>query len=277
MNAVERPKVFAYLNFREYLDDMILYLRAHRLYSSRSFAETVGFSSPSYLKMIIDGKRNLTVKNARRLAMGLELSTEETRYFLSLVHFGQLSNTDLKQAAFEDLMQFKRFREIHVLTRAEYEFYTDWRQPVLYEMVGHVDFELEAESVCNSLGLTPKELERSLESLILLSLIKKENGKYIKTNLGIRTQHETKSVNVRNFQKTMISKSMELLDEIPAEHRDYQMLTLALSSTDFEALKKVLYSFLARTNQKFSSSKNPESIYQLNLQLFPVADLPKKK
>ncbi len=272
-SSVEKPLVYNYLNFREFLDHMVLFLRAQKKYSSRSFAEKVGFSSPSYLKMIIDGKRNLTIENCRKLASAFELDSEESRFFERLVNFCQVEHSDIKASLFEELSLFKKFREIHVLARAEYDFYNSWAQPVLYEMIGFVEVEKRKAEVAESLKISVSELDAALSSLKLLGLIKQKQGRWVKTNIAIRTTHETANLNVKNFHKAMIRKALERLDELTSERRDYQALTLALSKKDFLALKEMVYEFLNKANQRYSGTLKPHQIYQLNMQLFPLADI----
>ena len=55
-----KPDVFTYIDFRLFLKDAFeaVKARAPRL-SYRTFAKKAGFSSPNFLQMVIQGKRNL--------------------------------------------------------------------------------------------------------------------------------------------------------------------------------------------------------------------------
>src|SRR5689334_20356290 len=55
------PDILAYTNYREYLRDFIAFQKSvNRRFSLREFARRSSFSSHSYLKYILDGKRNLS-------------------------------------------------------------------------------------------------------------------------------------------------------------------------------------------------------------------------
>lgn len=271
-SPIQRPDVFQYLDYREYLDHFVLYLKSHRQYSTREFAAKVGFSSPSYMRMIIDKKRNLTPEFAKKVGVCFDLSSIEQRFFERLVLFCQMKDPDAKSMAFEELNAFKKFRSIHTLTALEFEFYRTWWMPVLYEMVGFVDFVSDQEDILKELQISLAELEQGLLNLQQLGLVEHSRGRWKKTKLAVQTRHETANMNVRNFQKGMISKALKRLDEVEAAERDYQTLTMSLSDDEFKELKKLIYGFISKMNQKFSGSSNPKKVYQLNTQLFPLMD-----
>ena len=58
-------------------------------FSYRSFARAAGFSSPNYLKLVIDGQRNLTAEMAARFAQACGLLGSAADYFCTLVAFNQ--------------------------------------------------------------------------------------------------------------------------------------------------------------------------------------------
>lgn len=274
-SSVARPDIFGYLNYRAFLADFVLYLRAHRLYSARSFALKAGFKSPSYLKMIIDGERNLGPESLRRLGIVLDLRKEENEFFQKLVLFNQTDDFNLKNDAYEDLMGFKKFRKLRELENAQYEFYSKWFMPILFEAVGHTELPRKADLVAKALGISLRDLDQGLETLAQMDLIERRGKSWAKKNSAIQTNPDTESLNVRNFHRQMIHLAMDRLDGIPPDQRDLQGLTLALGEKDFKELRKLVYDFLRRLNQKYTESENATKVYQLSLQLFPVFDFPK--
>ena len=93
-DALERPKLSAYTDFRVYLRDYYNYKRRltkkdFRPYSYGTFAAAADIKSPNYLKLIIDGERNLSSDMTRKFARALGLAKEEADEFHALVDYGQ--------------------------------------------------------------------------------------------------------------------------------------------------------------------------------------------
>ena len=78
--------VFAYSDYRAFLRD---YYRARKAagrgFSYRSFSRRAELKSPNYLKLVIDGDRNLSTDMAKRFASACGLQGAEQRHFIELV------------------------------------------------------------------------------------------------------------------------------------------------------------------------------------------------
>jgi|GEM_PF-609728 len=85
MSEEPLANVFDYLDYREFL--RATYAEGKRLkkLSYRAFSRRAGLLSPNYLKLVIDGKRNITHEMAQRFAQALHLTAEGTEYFELLV------------------------------------------------------------------------------------------------------------------------------------------------------------------------------------------------
>ncbi len=60
------------------------------------FAKMGGFSSASFPKLVIDGKRNLTKSSAGKMAIALKLNKKATDYFHTIVEFSQAKALETK-------------------------------------------------------------------------------------------------------------------------------------------------------------------------------------
>jgi len=93
------PRVFQYRDARRYLGDYYRYKKAtSRGFSYRAFSRRVGLGSPNYLKLVVDGHRNVTPAMARRFGVGCGLAEEELAYFVDLVAYTQ-ARTDAEKAS----------------------------------------------------------------------------------------------------------------------------------------------------------------------------------
>jgi hypothetical protein len=109
--------VFAYLDYRAFLRE---YYRARKAagrgFSYRSFSRRAGLRSPNYLKLVVDGARNLSSDMAERFASACGLCADEQKYFVELVAFGQAANAADRNRRYARLARFERFRSVHKLS-----------------------------------------------------------------------------------------------------------------------------------------------------------------
>src|ERR1044071_9309165 len=86
------PRLNSFTDYRQYLREFYEFrrnqTRTHlRPYSYANFAAAADIKSPNYLKLIIDGQRNLSREMAAKFARATLLSKEETEEFMALVDF----------------------------------------------------------------------------------------------------------------------------------------------------------------------------------------------
>jgi len=86
---IEQPRASSLVSHRDYRSFLRALFeekkRINRRFSFRRFAAIVGFKSPNYLQLILDGERNLSVGTAEVIASRLKLNAGERDYFLALV------------------------------------------------------------------------------------------------------------------------------------------------------------------------------------------------
>jgi len=97
-----------------YHDDPPYYeaAKAHsRVFSYRYFSRKAGYNSPNFLKLVIDGERNISTDSIERFADALGLTLSERRFFANLVAFNQAETAEEKNEAFERVSASRRFRQ----------------------------------------------------------------------------------------------------------------------------------------------------------------------
>ena len=85
-----RPSLFEYENYRSFLKDYFTFSKQQLpQFSYRYFAQKAGFRSPNFLKLVMDGKRNLSSQSIEQFSKAFKLSSIESEFFSYLVHFNQ--------------------------------------------------------------------------------------------------------------------------------------------------------------------------------------------
>ena len=81
--------VILYENYRAYIQDYYSEHHERFGFTWRRFAKAAGYSSPVFLKLVSEGKSNLSDLGIERTAQAMGLVGNDLLYFRVLVHFNQ--------------------------------------------------------------------------------------------------------------------------------------------------------------------------------------------
>ncbi|MBD3316782.1 MAG: TIGR02147 family protein [Chitinivibrionales bacterium] len=133
--------LFEHMNYREYLADYYAEKKARRAcYSYRLFSRKAGFASPNFLKLVIEGQRNLSKDSVFKFSKALGFNKREAEYFENLVFFNQSKTLEEKNAYLSNLMRFRGRVDPAKIERSEYAYFSQWYHPVIRELIASVDF-----------------------------------------------------------------------------------------------------------------------------------------
>jgi uncharacterized protein (TIGR02147 family) len=99
--------LFSYTDYRSFLRDWLAAANGRKSFSFRQFASRAGLGSPGYLKMVIDGQRNLGVDGLERFMNGMRLIGEDRLFFRNLVLWNQAA-TGEERALYEGKLALLR-------------------------------------------------------------------------------------------------------------------------------------------------------------------------
>lgn len=273
-----RPNVAAYRDYRAWLRDMIVYLKATRRgFSYRSFSRTAGFSSPNFLKQVADGKRNLSTASIARFARGLGLDDHEHSVFEALVLLDQAATDDERNHHYRRLRSVVKMDDVARIEADQYELYSRWYTVVVRELVALKGFVDEPGWIARRLlpRIRPHQAQTALELLERLKLIARDGqGRRIVADRQLSTGPRVRSLAIRNFHRLMLELASRALDTVPAQQRDVTSLTLPLTEAKYDRARELIgelrRSILALSDEP-GDSNAPEEIYQIELAMFPVS------
>ncbi|MEN0061777.1 MAG: TIGR02147 family protein [Myxococcota bacterium] len=112
MNDPERPDVYAYTAFRQFLADWFAWKKSGKApFSHRIFAKRLGSSDPSVLSNVIKGHRRLAETRISLFAKAMDLDPQEAEYFTLLVRLGQAGPGEEHERAWAALTQYRVERQ----------------------------------------------------------------------------------------------------------------------------------------------------------------------
>ena len=286
-NSVQAPILSEYVDYRAYLSDFYLYKkRSHqglRAYSYSVFSAAADIKSPNYLKLIIDGKRNLSEEMIGKFAKALKLNRFETFEFRLLVRYGQESDPLRRNQILRELADIRVNRQIKdgEIDREKWERIPNWVGLVLYAMADQkeVNFSLSQLKQLLRGKASEEDIKQSLEKLFEGGQLKRSEGR-VEKGEPISGKEEVPVPLVRKLQAEMNYLGMESLFQDSPKEREFGSLTLSLTEEEFEKYRFELRQLRKRIHKEVAVDRETspaDRIYQLNLQLFPVTDSVSKK
>jgi uncharacterized protein (TIGR02147 family) len=267
--------VFQYIDYRLFLRDYYKEKKATtRHFSYRYFCGKAGISSPVFLKLVMEGKSNISVEMIDKFARALALNKQESRFFKHLVQFNQARTAEEKQDHYAVLVTMSNNVSRYVLGSEQFEYLSKWHNVVIRELVCQHDFKDNFSALASSIvpPISKREAESSVKLLVRLGLIiKQPDGRYRQIDRALATNREVAGPAIRAFNKTMIDLARRSVDAIENTERNVSGMTVGVSKASYDVLCAEIESFKDRVASIVHNSAEVDSVYQLNLQLFPVA------
>ena len=269
------PDVFRYRDYRAFLRAFYaLNKDADRGFSLRAFGKRARLGSSNYLKLVMDGQRNLSVEMAERFAEACGLRGQAAEYFRTLVQFNQAESPDARERAYTRLAGFRRYRKVYRLDRAQEAYCSHWYVPATRELAARTDFEDDPRWIARKLSpkITSKEAEQALATLLELGLLARDaDGKLHQVEPLVQTQDGPLGHHVVNFHRQMLTRAAEALERVPRAEREIESLTLCLSENRMLELKARLEAFCEELLQSFQADEHSRRVVQVNVQMFPLS------
>lgn len=264
--------IYSYLNYRLFLKDVVEALQKDDDFSYRKFSKRAGFSSPNFIILLIQGKRNLAHEGAKKIAKVFGLDSKQTQFFLSLIEANQAKTSEDKIRLTEKLIKSSEFSKAHPLSKDQFAYYSNWYNIVIRELLV---MNPEAKVSWLEKVITPKvskeQVEESLETLQNLGFIKKESSRWISHSSNVMTGNNISNAGLVAYHQKMIELAKESLDRFRSHEREVSSVTIALSQEKFEKFQARVRELKAELLSETSESEPNERVYQFNFQLFPLS------
>jgi uncharacterized protein (TIGR02147 family) len=270
----QKPLIYKYLCYRTFLFDYYQWQKKVTLrYSYRAMADTLGFTSPNFLKLVIDGERNISRESLAKITSGLGLSDKETEYFSYLVFFAQAKNGIDKNYYYGLLISLRSDIGISKIAPEQYEYFSAWYHPAIRELVSGKKAPLDYPALSDQLNrkVTVPQIKNSVALLLRLQLLhQNEHNVYEQTSSVINTDNEIRNFAIRNYHKSVMSVAQCALDEIPSTERENSHATIKISQKCFNTIKDKIQRFREEILQLAALDTNVDGVYHVNLQLYPI-------
>ncbi len=278
--------VFNYTDYRKFLMDYYQeQKKLNKAFSYRFFARKAAISSVGLYKDVVDGRQSLGRTLILKFASGLELKSNEFEYFENMVYFNEAKNIEERKLYFERMIALCHSKTF-IINPEQYEYYSKWyysavRAVISCYVIGDEDCEFIAKTLAPR--IKAEQAKKALKVLLKLGLIaKNESGVYKQKETLVTTgvmeeDQRIASLNIINFQKSMLEIAAKTYDNHPFSLISMSTLTLSISEESFHWIKSEINELRERILNRVANDRNADRVYQMNYNFFPLVKLSETK
>jgi uncharacterized protein (TIGR02147 family) len=187
----------------------------------------------------------------------------------------QATTTADRQFYAEQLFKSRSYKKIQPLKESQFHYYAYWYLVPVRELINVEGFKEDPQWIANKIkpAITTAEARRALEDLQKLDLVRRDaNGKLVQSSPNLNTADEVTSSVVAQYHKEMLKKAVESIDRFPREKREISCATFSVTPHGARRIKELVQKFRQDILDITAQEVNPQNVYQLNFQLFPLSD-----
>lgn len=219
---------------------------------------------PSFLSQVFRSKTHLTPDQAAGLCDFWAFTTDETEYFLSLVHYERSGSKKYRHLLKEKLdslrqanalvskrLQHQGTIELELQTR----YYSDWYWAVIHIMTSVPKFQ-DPSRIAAVLGLDFELVLKVLKELRTMSLVQQDGHRW---TIGANELHLDRSspfnvMNQKNFRQfVQNSLSRDKPDDL------HFCAVYGLSVKSYQTIREMLLNFMSSANKEVLESKEEQA------------------
>lgn len=248
---------FIQKTLRERLDELKL---KNSSFSLRAFARLLEIS-PASLSEFLNGKRVLSEKMIKKIALKLSLSPSEYSNLTKKIDIekNRISKTD-KALNLQNAVQ---------LQNDQYYLVADWHYYSILCLVETEDFVKDYEWIARRLKTSANKVKDCFERLIRLGYLEFDSkGNLCYKDVELNTTEDIPNTSLRRRHKENFEEASEQLYTTEVNKRDYSFMTLAIAPEKLPEIKAKIRKFQDELIASLESSPKKE-VYEFCFQVFP--------
>lgn len=218
-------------------------------FSLRALAKKLKMN-PGGLSLLLNGKRPFTDRMVEKICDELLLSPEQREKIF-------LADPDGEPA--------------RILQQSLFETLSNWVHDAYLSLIQVKNYKNNPQWICRKLGISRTELDRVVQNLLNLNLIKIEDGRSVPTTQGTQVfaiGNTTAALKKLQYEANVLSRIA--LENEDIQKRYHGTNTLTLDPDKMEEAKKYIREFRKRFCVSHNSIDENSRVYQLNVSLYPI-------
>jgi uncharacterized protein (TIGR02147 family) len=235
-------------------------------YSYSAFSRDIGLSS-SFLNLLLNKKRGLSLEMSHRVCRHLKLSIQDEELFSLSIQSCFSRDVNKKEIASEKLKKIINFNSrTNNLSQEEFSEINHPDYLSTLALLNVTSFSCTVENLADRLSLTQDRSVNVLNDLVRLGYIERVGSQHFSLCDSTRTSDEAPSESIKSFHRSVLSENVNGLD-LPIDEREFLHLIYAGNKSDTLKAKRKIKKFIESFNQEFSiNSSDKNSVYQISIQ-----------
>ena len=266
--------IVEYRDYRQCMRDFYEERKRNSYFTWREFASLSGFVSPTYLKLVCDGKTRLSKPGVAKVARAMGLEGFDYTFFALLVKFGNAKTDGEKESALQELEREARMNRIRLVDADAIRYYESPLYPIVRELAPLMPSATFGEMASKiKSAATAIDVREVLQFLVRANLLRRrEDGSYEQTQKAVKGSKETIPLAIRSMNKKMAELAVGSIARDSADERHFSSVTMGIDAPTYERIAREVDAFRKRIVAIANECRKIDQVYQLNLQVFPLTD-----
>lgn len=265
--------VWATTDYRVFLRDWLEGEKVHRPAASLRWMANLLAMDPSLLSKILAQERHLSHSRIQPVCDLIKLVGDEAEYFRLCVHYAKAKGHREAQACFARIAQLRKVSPVP-LDDAQASFWESWIHVALRALLSCGSFRDDWRNLGTL--LRPRQSARRVREAVLtlekLGLVARDgDGIWQVREAFLKNGSAAQAPMVRHFHRQSLLLSLEAIESLPVDLRDLSSLTVSIPAQGYPRIVEMVQEFRARVLATVAAMEDPDRVYQLSLQLVPLA------
>lgn len=263
-----------YKDYREFMQDFYDERKRTGAFSWREFSKLAGFKSPTYLKLVCEGKSSLSLVKMEQVGVAMRLAGFEMDYFKLMVKFVNAEKDSAKKAALLEMQKIATEHKVRMVDSETFQYYESWKYPVVRELAPMMPGAKphEIAEACKDY-VSAEEVRDVLNFLVKAGFLKKDGDKsYSQSEKTIVGSREALPIAIRAMHKEMAMMASRAVDRYPSGERCMTGVTLGVNEKARERIVEEINSCCKRIVDIANECENQDQVYRVNLHFFPMTE-----
>ncbi len=232
-------------------------------FSLRSFARVLNVSH-TLLSFVINGHRIPSKKFIEKICERLNLDPEQKKILMQSTPFIQ----GKKKTKVSDVAYNK-------ISLDTFSLLSEWQHYAILSLLEIEGTEFSIEFISKRLNINEMLAKISMQRLLDLKLVEcvetPQGNKWKQSSAPIVVENLESTSYTRKFQKQLITKAIDSMENDPIELRDMSSTTFAMDPQHVGYALKRIREFRRELVKELEDFGQPKEVYNITVQLFPTS------
>lgn len=246
-------------------------------YSLRAFSRSLGVSH-TLVSLVLAGKRPMSRKMAERISDKLGMDPAERTAFVE--HGSPRAPRATPGKPVKGGSSAHEDPSSQLATRLELDQFamiSEWYHLAILSLLEIPAARFEAKWIAARLGIGEMQASLAMDRLKRLGLVVKQGRGYRQSGHPIRFDNRTSTVATRKFHRQLMERASETLETEAPENREFSSMTFCLDPAQLPVARERIRDFRRALTAELEQAGNPERVYHLSVQLYPLSQLSKNE